>query len=189
VESTCTESNGAPLPKRESGNARAQVKKEQVIARLGEVRRKIVAVAASLPPNKQNEIFLGVWSVKDLLAHLVGWDFANLAMAQEILAGKLPGFYAYYDHDWRTYNAQLVARYRVDDVADLLSSVQASHEQLIEFLQTVPAGEFGRDKGLRFKGYRVTIAGELEAEIRDEEKHYRQLKEFLGQVSAKRKGS
>jgi hypothetical protein len=67
------------------------VKKEQVIARLGEVRRKIVAVAASLPPNKQNEIFLGVWSVKDLLAHLVGWDFANLAMAQEILAGKLPG--------------------------------------------------------------------------------------------------
>jgi hypothetical protein len=144
------------------------------------VRRKILALAASLPPNKQNEVFLGVWSVKDLLAHLVGWDVTNRAMAQEILAGMLPGFYAYYDHDWRGYNAQLVARHRVDDVDDLVASIRDSHEQLVAFLQTVPPEEFGRDRGLRFKGYRVTIAGELEAEIKDEEKHYQQLRAFSG---------
>jgi hypothetical protein len=162
--------------------ARAQEKKEQLITRLGEVRREILAQAASLPLSKQDEVFLGVWSVKDLLAHLVGWDFANLAMAQEILAGKLPGFYAYYDHDWRSYNSQLVARHKVDDLTELLSSVQASHEQLVEFLRTVPAEEFGRDRGLRFRGYRVTIAAELDVEIRDEEKHCQQLKDFVGQA-------
>jgi hypothetical protein len=162
--------------------ARAQKKKEQLIAALGEVRQKIIALAASLPPNKQDEVFLGVWTVKDMLAHLVGWDLANLAMAQEILAGKLPGFYAYYDHDWRSYNAQLVARHKLDNLAELLTSVRASHEQLVEFLHTVPVEEFDRDRGLRFRGYRVTIAGELQVEIRDEEKHYRQLKGFVRQV-------
>lgn len=178
MQSSCAASSRGPLARRKPRTARAEDKKEQVITRLVEVRERIVLLVASLPPGKQDEIFLGEWSVKDLLAHLIGWDLANLAMVQEILAGKLPGFYAHYDPDWRSYNAQLVARHKVDDLTELLSSVWAWHGRLIQCLQTVPAEELGRDRGLRYKGYPVTIAGELEVEIRDEEKHYRQLRSF-----------
>lgn len=33
---------------------------------------------AGAAQGKKDEIFLGDWSVKDLLAHLVGWDYTNL---------------------------------------------------------------------------------------------------------------
>ena len=50
----------------------AQEKKESIIAALIQARRKILDVAYALPPEKQDEVFLGVWSVADLLAHLIG---------------------------------------------------------------------------------------------------------------------
>ena len=156
----------------------AQAKKDKIIAELVEARGKILDAASSLSPADQDRVFLGVWSVKDLLAHLVGWDFANLEAAQAILAGQIPGFYAHYDRDWRTYNARLVAEYKREDFADLLASVEDSHQKLIGFLETIPAEEFDRDRGVRFKGYKVTIARLLQAEIDDEKTHHTQVDEF-----------
>jgi hypothetical protein len=156
----------------------AQAKKDKIIAGLVEARGKILDAASSLSPADQDRVFLGVWSVKDLLAHLVGWDLANMEAAQAILAGELPGFYAHYDRDWRTYNARLVAEYKREDFADLLASVEDSHQKLIGFLETIPAEEFDRDKGVRFKGYKVTIARLLQTEIDDEKTHHMQVDEF-----------
>jgi hypothetical protein len=156
----------------------AQVRKEQVISELVEARRKVLAAASSLSPAERDEVFLGVWSMKDLLAHLVGWDFTNREAAREILAGELPGFYAHHDRDWKTYNARLVAEHKRDDFAELLALVEDSHRQLIAFLETVPAEEFDRDRGLRFKGYKVTIARLLQAEARDEREHCAQIEGF-----------
>jgi len=156
----------------------AQAKKQKIIAELVEARGKILDAVSSLSPADQDRVFLGVWSVKDLLAHLVGWDFANLEAAKAILAGQLPGFYAHYDRDWRTYNARLVAEYKREDLADLLASVEDSHQKLIGFLETIHAEEFDRDRGMRFKGYKVTIARTLEAELEDEREHHRQIEEL-----------
>jgi hypothetical protein len=137
-----------------------------------------------LAPEDQDELFLGVWSVKDLLAHLAGWDFSNLEAAQAILAGKVPAFYAYHDRDWKTYNAGLVTEYKREDLADLLAWVEDSHQQLVNFLKTIPAEEFDKDKGVRFKGYKVTIARLLQAEIEDEKSHHRQVEEFVERKAA-----
>ncbi|MBC7264825.1 MAG: DinB family protein [Chloroflexi bacterium] len=158
----------------------AQSKKETIISELVEARKMILEAASSLPPEKRDEVFLGIWSVRDLLAHLAGWDFTNLQAAQEILAGRLPAFYARYDHDWQTYNAELVSMYKRDDFASLLALVKGSHRRLIEFLQTIPADEFERKRGLRWQGHEVTIAGLLEVEAADERTHYAQIREFGG---------
>lgn len=160
--------------------ATAAAKKEKILSDLVETRRKILDVVSSLPPAAQDEIFLGVWSIKDLLAHLVGWDLANLAAAHAVLAGQLPDFYAYYDRDWKTYNARLVAEHKGDNFADLYASVEEAHQQLVEFLKAVPAAEFDKDKGVRFRGYKVTIARLLQVEISDEKTHHTQIKEFIG---------
>lgn len=160
-------------------------KKDRAISGLVEARRKILDVASALSPERQDEVFLGVWSVQDLLAHLVGWDYTNLKAAKEILAGKLPGFYAYYDRDWRTYNARLVKKHKKDDFAALVSLAVESHQKLIDFLQTIPADEFDADKGVRFKGYRVTIARLLQFESSDEETHYTQIRRFAGKIKTR----
>lgn len=147
----------------------AQIKKDEIISGLVKARRKILEAASLLSPLEQDEVFLGVWSVKDLLAHLVGWDYTNLDAVQEILAGRKPGFWAHYDRDWKSYNARLVAEYRRDDFSELVAAVEASHRALIDYLQTVPADAYVKRK---------QIATLLRAETRDEEIHHRQVQAF-----------
>jgi hypothetical protein len=144
----------------------AQAQKDGIISGLVAARSKILDEANSLSPAAQDEVFLGEWSVKDLLAHLVGWDYTNLTAVQEILAGQKPGFWTHYDRDWKSYNAQLVAQYRRDDFTELVAAVEQSHRTLIDYLQTVPADEYVKRK---------QIARLLRAETKDEEEHHRQI--------------
>ncbi len=155
-----------------------QAKKDALIADLVAVRENILNAASDLPVNARSEVFLGIWSVKDLLAHLVGWDHTNVEAVKAILAGEIPSFYAHYDRDWQTYNARLVAEYKRGNFAQLLRSVKASHRLLVDYLKPIPAGEFGKDQGLRVKGSKVTIARILQAEINDERIHHQQIEEF-----------
>jgi len=157
----------------------AEEKKTQLVADFIAARRTLLDAVAALPPTAQDEVFLGVWSVKDLLAHLVGWDVSNLAAAQAVLAGELPAFYAHRDRDWQTYNARLVAEYRRDDFGALVASVADSHRQLVEFLETVPAQALFQDRGVRFRGYKVTVARLIEADVKDGKVHHAQIEEFI----------
>ncbi len=166
--------------RKETTNASAQATKDETISGLIEARGKILDAVALLSPAQRDEVFLGSWSVRDLLAHLVGWDVTNLEAAKSILAAELPSFYNYADRDWQTYNAHLVAEHKKDDFAQLLGAVEDSHRTLIAFLKTIPAGEFDRDHGIRFKGYKVTIARLMRAEARDELIHHQQVEQLRG---------
>ena len=68
----------------------AELTKKQVLDALSVAREKVLSAAAALPPEKQDQVFLGIWDVKDLLAHLAGWDYANLEASQAVLAERLP---------------------------------------------------------------------------------------------------
>ncbi len=153
-------------------------KKDELIAGLAEVRERILATASSLSARQQDQIFLGSWSPRDLLAHLAGWDDTNLRAVKEILAGKLPSFYAHHDPDWATYNARLVAEYGRQDFEELLALLRETHGRLLGFLEDLPAGEFWQDRGIRVRGWRVTIGRLLEVEREDEEEHFAQLERF-----------
>jgi hypothetical protein len=138
----------------------------------------LLAAVTLLPPEKQIEVFLGTWNVRDLLAHVIGWDYTNIQAAKDILAGQLPQFYAHHDHDWRTYNAELVREYGKENWDELLAGVANSCHELIAFFGTVPAEEFDEDRGLRFRGYKVTIARLLEADVKDVTAHAAQVVAF-----------
>jgi hypothetical protein len=158
---------------------KAQAKKDEIISALIQARRKILDQAYRLPPEKRDEVFLGIWSVKDLLAHLIGWDYTNLDAVKSVLEGELPEFYAHRDRDWATYNAFLVKKHKTKKYAELLYSVETSHRALMNFLATVPADEFERDQGVCYKRYRVTIARLLQSEAEDEVEHARQIEAFV----------
>jgi len=158
---------------------KAQAKKEQLFAELRETRNSILKEVAALSAKKQDVIFLGVWSAKDLLAHLVGWDYTNLDASKAVLAGELPSFYEHHSRDWQTYNAMLVAKYKRDSFKELLALVKISQQELFEFLQSVVPESFSKDFGVRFRGYKVTIQRLLEAEIKDEQAHCQQIKDFF----------
>lgn len=156
--------------------------KSDLLKGLMDVRARILQTASELPPEKRDEAFIGFWTIKGLLAHLIGWDYTNLEASKSILAGKLPVFYSFHDRDWTSYNAQLVARYKNEDLQELIASVGNSHHELITFLKTMPASDFFEDKGVRVKQYKVTIGRLMQVEKQDEEKHLAQIDAFT-QVS------
>ncbi|OGO34778.1 MAG: hypothetical protein A2Z03_07005 [Chloroflexi bacterium RBG_16_56_8] len=158
--------------------AKSETSKQEILSGLAEVRSAILDEAGQLSPEKQDTVFLGIWSIKDLLAHLAGWDEANLEAVKAVLAGKLPAFYAQMDKDWKSYNAALVAKYKREDFTELAALVCASQRRLIAFLETAPVESFSKDMGVRSHGYKVTIERLLQAELKDEKMHLEQIRDF-----------
>lgn len=155
-----------------------QEKKEQLVAELADVRRQILAVASSLPVKKRGQAFLGEWDIYALLAHLTGWDHTNRQAIEQIQASQVPEFYQFISRDWREYNATLVATYRLDDLEALVNCVRSAQQELLAQVADLPPKELYRDRGIRFRGYKITIARLLEAELKDERVHLAQLETF-----------
>jgi len=155
------------------------LRKEQILLELIKTRQNLVSEVAGLSAPQLDQVFLGIWSVKDLLAHLIGWDDTNLNAIKSVLDGQVPTFYEHHDRDWQTYNAMLVRKYKKNSSRELLQKAQASQEKLIEFLQTIPPEHFKKDFGVRFRGYKVTIQRLLEADVKDRQIHYKQIVDFF----------
>jgi hypothetical protein len=155
------------------------LRKDQILSALVETRQSILAEVSELSDSQQDQVFLGIWSVKDLLAHLIGWDETNLHAAKSVMEEQLPSFYEHRDHDWQTYNAILVKKYKKGSFRELLATVRDSQEKLIKFLKTVQPENFNKDFGVRFRGYKVTIQRLLEAELGDEQTHHQQVIDFF----------
>jgi len=154
-------------------------RKTELIAGLQDVRERILALASTLSESNQEAVYLGIWSSKELLAHLAGWDETNLSAAREVLTGQIPSFYEHHNKDWSAYNARLVSKYGRDSFAELVALVRETHGRLIAFIRDLPASELWNDSGIRARGWKVTIGRLLEAERKDEEAHYGQLKRFV----------
>jgi hypothetical protein len=161
-------------------STKSQTTRQELLSAVIETRTAVLQSASQLSHEEHNTVFLGVWSVKDLIAHLIGWDFANLAAAKAIQAGKLPEFYTHYNKDWKTFNASLVAKYKRDDFEELLALSRDSQGQLIEYLESIPAENIGKDFGVRFgANEKITILYLLQAELKDGQEHLKQIQEFI----------
>ena len=154
-------------------------KKKRILSELTTVRESILEAVADLPSGKQDQVFLGHWSIKDLLAHLIGWDYANFKAIDELREGKVPGFYAHIGKDWAVFNALLISRYKCEDFARLLAAVRESHRCLVEAASQVSAQDFDRDWQVRYGNYKVMISRLLQAEAVDERVHLEQIRSFL----------
>jgi hypothetical protein len=154
--------------------------KDEVIRAAREARAAIRERILALSPDDCARPFLGMWSVKDLVAHLIGWDETNVRAVRSLLRGKLPTFYAQHDRDWQTYNARLVRRSGGRPIGTLMRMERQSHGKLLEVLEAVPPDKFGADVGVRFRGFKVTIERLIAAEAEDERTHARQIIQAFG---------
>jgi hypothetical protein len=163
----------------------AEAKKQELITDLTEARRALLAAAATLPQEHRDTPFLGTWSAHDIVAHLVGWDAANLEAVRAITQGHLPAFYTHYDTDWRTFNAELVGQHKRSTMDETMVAAQASHQGLLDAVNALPAEDVTRDHGVRSpRGRRITVVMLLNVEARDELKHCEQIAAFAARTQA-----
>jgi len=155
---------------------------QALLAEMRAARCAVLEVARAFPPGLQDAPCVGVWSVKDVLAHLIGWDETNCQALEELAAGIFPSFYEFIDDDWHTFNARLVQTYRVEPFSALLDAAEASHRRLCEKALTIPAETLLNLKAARPGGKRTISARYLLAyEARDDRIHTAQLEAFLHQ--------
>src|SRR5262245_58581726 len=77
------------------------------------------------------EVWLGTWSIKDIVAHIVGWH-SEMGPALERIARverPVPEGVSYDDIDG--WNAKFVAARRGAEAADLLLELDKSHERFM----------------------------------------------------------
>ena len=149
------------------------------VSHLKEVRAAIVGAAAGLPPSLRRRPLCGRWDIRDVLAHLIGWDYTNVQAIGELRSGRVPSFYDHYDPGWASFNASLVEQYRIEDWEMLLEALHASQRAVFDVLDAVPEPELNHDYGVRRRGKRVTIAGILGAAVRDEREHLAQIRALV----------
>jgi len=157
---------------------RAGASPQETIARLAAVRGALLEAADGVAPERRREPFLGAWDLMDLLAHLIGWDRTNVEAIDDFLAGRLPAFYDAYDPGWASFNAALVARHRPEGWEALLAALRQSQAAFEARLRALPAAEIDRDRGIVWRGRKVTIGGLLRAALRDEAEHLEQVRRF-----------
>jgi hypothetical protein len=153
--------------------------KQKWIKGLAAARKNVLEAVQSLPADCADTVFIGVWSAKDLVAHLIGWDRTNISAIGEILNGVYPSFFQHYDKDWQSYNRALVQRYRKNSVDELIADATASHEELIALLQNLDARVLVNASVRSQRGRTVTVRNLLVSESNDEDDHAREVWAFL----------
>jgi hypothetical protein len=155
------------------------VDKSSLLKAFQDNRQVLLAIARKWPADRVEEVFLGEWSLLDMLAHLSGWDDANREAVTAVQAGRLPEFYAHKDADWRSFNASHVSKYRCPTLAKQIALVERTFGSLMDTLVTLDAEAFHRDFGVRYKGWKVIVSRLVESELHDERTHLEQMKAWL----------
>jgi len=88
------------------------------------------------------EVWLGTWSIKDIVAHIIGWHSEMGPALQRIARGErpVPAGVSYDDVD--AWNEKFVAARRGAEAADLLLELDKSHERFMHQADAVPEERF-----------------------------------------------
>jgi hypothetical protein len=158
-------------------NIQTRTDLEALIAEFNRVRGELLASVADVPAALRDVAFVGDWDVRDVIAHTVGWDHTNIEALPDFRAGRLPAFFARYDADWAAINADLVARYRLDDWDALLASLRESQHAFVAALAELHDADL--DNVSLWGERRCTLRGMMRAVSRDESEHVAQVRDFL----------
>jgi hypothetical protein len=88
------------------------------------------------------EVWLGEWSIKEIVAHMTGWHREMVPALERLARGErpLPEGVSYDDVD--AWNARFVVGTRDREVTDLLLELDRSHEEFMLAADRVPADRF-----------------------------------------------
>ena len=118
------------------------------------------------------------WTVRDIVAHLVGWNRHILRGAKQILRCELPFYEVDPGSDYSNVNAALVREYGDTDRSALLESLAATAGELTAFLRAIDPGDWDRNFGVLHKGETLTVKSTVDDLIGDYDHHRVQLEKL-----------
>jgi hypothetical protein len=95
-----------------------------------------------LNEDQMSEVWLGTWSIKEVVAHMAGWHREMIPALERLARGErpIPEGVSYDDVDG--WNARFAAKARGTAVTDLLIEFDKSHEAFMLAADAVPAERY-----------------------------------------------
>jgi hypothetical protein len=107
---------------------------------------------AGLPDSQLTEPgVIEQWSVKDNLAHVTTWEEEALKYLPLILEGRTPPRYSVQYGGIDAFNARRTEEKRGLSLTDVLSQLDATHDRLVAYVQSVPEEQFVRETPFRHR--------------------------------------
>lgn len=143
--------------------------KEKILFNLKNARKDLLTIVRDVPFDlKVTE----KWSVKDVLSHIVGWDFHTVRAIEECLRGERP---FYFDLNWDTLNEEEVEKRRTLSKEEILNEMEQSHRALLNLVLSLPEQRLTEYHGHRWKRYKITPESMLKAAIDHDIFHTRKI--------------
>lgn len=113
--------------------------KHELLAEAARQYKALHDALQGLNEEQMTEVWLGRWSVKDIVAHLSGWHREMTPALERLARGEkpIPDGVSYDDVD--AWNARFVAAAADQAVADVLLEFDRSHEAFMRAADRVPA--------------------------------------------------
>lgn len=115
------------------------------------------------------------WSLRDIVAHLAGWNRYIIEGSKQIKRGELPFYDIDPGEDYSNVNAVLIRQYSSGNKLELLDELRASAGELKHFLQSLNHSEWDRDYGVRHQGSTITVRNTVDDLISDYIHHREQI--------------
>ena len=124
-----------------------------------------------LSDERMTNVWYGEWSVRDILAHIVGWHREEAGMLERMASGERPwpegSGHPYNDGD--AWNARFVEKWHTASPATILEELKASENAYVAAARLLPEERFREGR----TAYRLLQEGSIDhyrehaAQIRD----------------------
>jgi hypothetical protein len=120
--------------------------KEDLLNRAAREYKALHEALHGLNEESMTEVWLGTWSVKDVVAHMSGWHREMVPALERLARGErpIPEGVSYEDVD--AWNARFAAAARDKAVADVLLEFDESHEDFMHAADQIPDDRFQANK-------------------------------------------
>lgn len=148
---------------------------EELTRKLDQAHEKMAGLLPRIEPCREREICPG-WTIKEVLAHLTGWDDLVIVFLEAFARGDQPATPAFRSID--EYNAGTVSARSHLDYPRVQEEWQRTRLHLRQALQQMPPEKFGQTF-LLLMGEKGTIADLLKIFIEHDAEHAAQIMEWL----------
>lgn len=120
------------------------------------------------------------WSPREVVAHLIGWNYRMIEACQDIRRGQAPSYYADAARDYANLNAASVARFTSRSKEELLKELTFSRKEFLNYLGTLAPSEWEADHGVvHHRGGPATVGRIVEALLGDYRQHTKEIRKWL----------
>jgi hypothetical protein len=118
-------------------------------AQIGDVREGFTALLASvqgLDERAMTKVFFGEWSVKDILAHIAGWQHEMTRSMERMARGEKPTPEGVSYSDGDAWNAKFALAMKPQSAPTVVADLQQSFANYVRAAEAIPADRYGEGK-------------------------------------------